>query len=618
MSSSKPVPFPSLLFALLRFSLTTALCGGLFHWRLDATLATALLLLVQPLLGYVFLWRPLASALSAYQQQLATLQQQRMDAEQASLAKSQFIAGISHELRTPLNAVIGYSEILKEEAEELAAQSMVADLQKIHVSGRQVLDLINNILDISKIEAGKMEVFFEPFELRTLVDEISVTAKPLMEKNDNHLQVKAPQDPGYMVSDLTKLRQSLLNLLSNASKFTQQGMITLTLWRELGDTEDWILFKVEDTGIGMTQEQQQKLFKPFIQAENAGTTRKYGGTGLGLALTKHFVEMLGGHIQLQSVPGIGSSFTIRLPSRKLEENSSMLKELANTTQALQAPDTVAGAEPHRVLVIDDDKNTRDILRTHLLALNYQVMLAENGEIGLQQAREWRPHLITLDVMMPDMDGWMVLSALKNDLLLRQIPVVMLTMVDDKSTAAEFGAADFLLKPVTRDQLANIAKRFIRSPKDTLEDAVDYLTNPQRRHAPSDDSTPPLLLVVDEDETTREMLCAILQRAGWRVKSSDSGMRALHSLNTEKPDLILLNLLMPEMSGFEFVTYLRRIEDCQNVPVVIMTAKDVSQYDKQLLTHSFQAVLQKGTCSHEELVAEIRELLTVAYSGSFVH
>ncbi len=579
---------------------------------LSVTLVTGLLL---PL-GYVSFIRSWRDIYAAQQQRIIELQEKQAAAEQASLAKSQFIASMSHELRTPLNAVIGYSEILKEEAEDLNATNMVKDLHKIHVSGKQVLDLINNVLDISKIEAGKMDVFFEPFDLRTLIEEIAITAKPLVAKKDNHLRLKIPDDPGMMVSDVTKLRQSLLNLLSNASKFTEQGMITLSLSRELTEARDWLIFVVEDTGIGMDEEQQAKLFKPFVQAEDAGTTRKYGGTGLGLALSKYFIEMLGGEIQLYSIPKQGTRFTLRLPNQSPssveQETAKNLPKAAPTLQKTPSP-----IVPQRVLVIDDDSNTRDILRTHLLALGYQVMLAENGEVGLQQAKEWHPDLITLDVMMPNMDGWMVLSTLKNNALLKQIPVVMLTMVDDKSTAAELGAADYLIKPVTREQLANIAKRFIRPAADKLADAVDCLVNPQHRHQ-HHNSEAPLLMVVDDDEITRDMLCAILKRAGWQVTSASSGMQALHRLNTQKPDLILLDLLMPEMGGFEFVTFLRRMEDFQDVPVVVMSAKDISGDDKQLLTHSVQGILQKGSCSREELVAEIRELLTVAYSGSFVH
>ena len=385
-------------------------------------------------------------------------------AEVANRAKSQFLANMSHELRTPLNAVIGYSEMLQEECVELGVADLVPDLKQIEAAGKHLLALVNDILDLSKIESGRMELFLEPVEVCAVVGDVSVTVQPLMDKNRNRLEVRCPKDTGVIRSDLTKIRQSLFNLLSNAAKFTKEGKVVLEAWRDQrGDEEDeMIAFRVSDTGIGMTHEQVERLFQPFMQAD-ASTTRNYGGTGLGLAITRRFCEMMGGDVTVESEPGKGSTFTIRLPVE--------VKEAIPTTAARSAPAlpvrTAAAAGATRdadgggaaVLVIDDDPNARELLRRVLSNEGYRVETAADGKEGLRLARELRPCAIALDVLMPTMDGWAVLTALKSDPAVADIPVVMVTMTTDRNLAYALGAEDFMAKPIDRARLVSILNRY---------------------------------------------------------------------------------------------------------------------------------------------------------------
>ncbi len=381
-------------------------------------------------------------------------------AEEANRAKSQFLANMSHELRTPLNAVIGYSEMLIEdlsERDDHESRQQVDDLGKIHGAGSHLLELINSILDLSKIEAGKMELYLEPFDLREQVDNISALVRPLVEKNGNRLVVECDAAIGTLHADQTKTRQILFNLLSNAAKFTEAGEITLQV--KAVDDGAWIECAVRDTGIGMTEEQQARLFQEFTQAD-ASTTRKYGGTGLGLAICRHFAAMMGGTIEVASTPGQGSTFTLRLPREVHSPDAATATTAGDTTG-------------DRILVIDDDPVARDLIRRFLERDGFQVETASGGTEGLQRAQQMRPDAITLDVMMPGMDGWQVLAALKADPILQAIPVVMLTMVDNRELGNSLGAADYLTKPIEHRDLSRIMARFHHSdhPDTTLPDGA---------------------------------------------------------------------------------------------------------------------------------------------------
>jgi len=507
--------------------------------------------------------------------------------EQANRAKSVFLANMSHELRTPLNAILGYSEMLHEQAVERQLDEFGADLERISAAGKHLLALISDILDLSKIEAGKMELFLESFDVAELIDEVASTIRPLVEKNSNTLHIKRAPDLGVMHADQIKVRQGLFNLLSNAAKFTQEGKVTLDAERERMDDSEWIVFRVTDTGIGLSPEQIVKLFQDFTQAD-ASTTRKFGGTGLGLALTRRFCQMMGGDVTVHSVPGEGSVFTIKLPAVVREAKPEAAAEAAGAVIASAEGGGGDGTESPPpascVLVIDDDPTQRDLIQRFLSKEGFCVRTAAGGEAGLRLARHLRPVAITLDVMMPDMDGWIVLSALKADADLRDIPVIMLTMVDDPKRGFTLGAADYATKPVDRARLSQILKKY---------------TCP---HPPC-----PVLLVED-DPATREATRAILEKEGWKVSEAENGRVAMECMERERPRLILLDLMIPEMGGFEFASWVRRHPKWRSIPIVVVTAYALSAEERRRLSGYVEKILQKEGDSHEELLHQLRDLL----------
>jgi signal transduction histidine kinase/DNA-binding NarL/FixJ family response regulator len=376
-------------------------------------------------------------------------------AEDASRAKSAFLANMSHELRTPLNAIIGYSEMLEEETRDSGKVENLQDLQKIQAAGKHLLSLINDVLDLSKIEAGKMGLHLETFDVAVMVEEMVTTLQPAIAKNGNTVRVRMADDVGIMRADATKVRQILFNLMSNACKFTEHGTISLDVSQSAMEGQEWIRFRVKDTGIGISAKQQEKLFQEFSQAD-ATISRKYGGTGLGLAISYRFVQMMKGRISVDSQPGQGSTFTVYLP----------VQVTLDTAEAAQAEGTgafSAGASEHKaeldtILVIDDDPVVRDLMSRFLTKLGFRVVAASNGEEGLRRAREVRPLVITLDVIMPECDGWEVLRKFKADPQLAQIPVIMVTIVDNEAMGFDLGASNYLIKPVDRDRLAVLIEK----------------------------------------------------------------------------------------------------------------------------------------------------------------
>ena len=508
--------------------------------------------------------------LMALYHDITELLRARRDAEAANNAKSQFLASMSHELRTPLNAIIGYSEMLQEDATDRGDTTPLPDLQKIHSAGKHLLALINDVLDLSKIEAGKMQLFVETFEVAPLVEQVATTVRPLVDKNANRLEVRCAPDVGTMHSDATRVRQVLLNLLSNASKFTEQGVIRLGVDRAGPD----IVFCVRDTGIGMTPEQLGRLFEAFSQAE-ASTAAKYGGTGLGLAISRRFCQLMGGELTVESEAGTGSTFTVHLPAEAPAESAP-----AETAARTGRTSGTAGT----VLVIDDDAAARELVARFLEKEGMAVIGAADGAAGLKAARERRPQVITLDVMMPGLDGWSVLTALKSDAATAEIPVVMLSVVDERNLGFALGASEYLTKPVDRDRLADVLRKYRRPG------------GPRR------------VLVVEDDAVTRAALRKEMESEGWEVVEAEHGRAALECTVGRVPDLVLLDLMMPEMNGFEFLEALRQREDWRGVPVVVLTAKELTDDDHRRLNGGVAQVVAKGGRGLGALAAAVREHL----------
>jgi CheY-like chemotaxis protein len=496
-------------------------------------------------------------------------------AEMANMAKSQFLANMSHELRTPLNAIIGYTEMLKESAEDLEhleQDDCVPDLEKVHSAAKHLLGLINGVLDLSKIEAGKMELFVETVNLEILLNEVFSTIHPLIEKNVNTLEINYPNQLGDMLTDQIKLRQMLLNLLSNAAKFTERGTIHFKIENQVKSEGEWLIFSVADEGIGMTEAQQEKLFQPFNQADSS-TTRRYGGTGLGLAITKHFAEMMGGKLEVNSEFGIGSTFLLSLPKKTPRIN----------IQSDEENDTVLKGSGI-VLVIDDDAVARESLKVDLSQLGYAVAVAADGLEGLKLANKLRPDAILLDVQMPDMDGWRILSMIKSDSLLGQIPVIMISMEEQSGYAMK--PTDYMTKPLRRDELTTVLEKYHIG-----------------------DNSDNLVMLVDDEEGHRLTMATILEMKGLNVFQAENGQVALEHLERKKPSLILLDLLMPVMNGFEFINHLKAKEKWCSIPVIVLTSKELSAEEQARLNNSVESILNKKVYNQEKLVWQIHGLIT---------
>ncbi len=500
----------------------------------------------------------------------------RDEALEANRTKSAFMANMSHELRTPLNAIIGYSNLLIAGTYGTTNEKQNDRLQRILDNGQHLLALINDVLDLSKIEAGKMELYLEDFGLSELLDNVVQTSSSLMDKNRNILKQAYSPDSGVMHSDVTKVRQILFNLISNAAKFTNEGTVTVAANEEMRNGNLGVRFDIIDTGIGMTKDQQAKVFREFVQADTS-TTRKYGGTGLGLTITKRFCEMLGGSINLRSEPGVGTTFTVWLPrvSHPIKSDTGEHKKIETGTHGKVSKDKSV------ILVIDDDEASLETLQHYLEEDNFHVMTTNSGADGLRIAQEHKPHVILLDVLMPGMDGWAVLSKLKQDPQTSHIPVIMTTIISDRNMGFALGATDYVSKPVDRNQILAIVNKY------------RCMTEP----CP--------VLIVEDDDQARQMMRDMLESQGWQVNEAINGADGLEVLKRDRPQIILLDLMMPQMNGFEFLRRLRTNEQWSDIPVVVITAMDLTpQHHEELMT-SVQQIIQKGEYQPEDLIREVR-------------
>ena len=529
----------------------------------------------------------------------------KVEAETAARTKSEFLTNMSHEIRTPLNAILGYGEILQYEAKKINRPDFVKDLQAIESSGKHLLNLINDVLDLSKMQAGKMELNVQQFKVSSMIDDVVATCLPLAKKNGNRLEAIFEETSiETMVSDEARLRQVLLNLIGNASKFTNDGVITLKISSSTAGEEDQICFEVRDTGIGIDSETLDTLFEKFTQADSS-TTRKYGGTGLGLAISRRLCRMLGGDVSVTSAFGKGATFSVVIPVDLEKKLSQMDAELAKRSatapwkskladSSVAAGSALSSEEPESkskrkldlrslVLVIDDDRLVRDLIQRYLEKEGFRVEVASGGAQGLQLAHTLRPDIITLDVMMPEVDGWQVLTQLKEDTTLSKIPVIMLTMVDDPEKAASLGANEYLPKPLDWDRFIEVVKKYQKVPNVGS------------------------ILMIEDDPASRGALSRILSREGWSVSIAATGTDALAILDGELPGVILLDLILPEMDGFEFIANLKDRGTLGKVPIIVLTGKELGKAELIQLERDVDRVLIKGEYTRAELIEEIRNL-----------
>jgi signal transduction histidine kinase/CheY-like chemotaxis protein len=499
-------------------------------------------------------------------------------AELASQAKSTFLANMSHELRTPLNAIIGYSEILMEDSDNEEARS---DLNRIHTAGQHLLTLINDILDLSKIEAGRMVVYPERFNLKEFLDQLVATLRPMAQRNHDALVLTVEGELGMVHTDRTKLRQILLNLLSNAIKFTEQGTVTLRAWRD-GST---LVFEIEDTGIGMDEATLGRIFQDFVQAD-ASTTRKYGGTGLGLSLTRKLLGLMDGDISATSEPGHGSRFVVRMPA----SHKSQPAEVRSLTEDFETSTTTHRDDAPLVLVVDDEQSTRDYIVHQLEREGFAVRACADGAQGLRLARELLPSLIIMDILMPELDGWELLQSMREDERLRDVPVIMASILDERAAGIKAGATDFLSKPIQRDRLVHSIRRAL-GPDHVTDDPVS-------------------VLVVEDTPDSRDLIVRMVeQEPGWRAHTAANGAEALAALETARPHIILLDLMMPEMDGFTFLTRLREHPDWRNVPVLVITAKTLTPDEEERLHKDTRGFLAKTELNRDRLIQHMRRAIT---------
>jgi signal transduction histidine kinase/CheY-like chemotaxis protein/HAMP domain-containing protein len=500
------------------------------------------------------------------------LQVARDAAETANRTKSSFLANMSHELRTPLNAIIGLTDMMISNAPRFGTEKAAEPLRRVHRAGEHLLDLINEVLDLSKIEAGKLDLNVETVKIPRLIDEVVGTARGLAEQNKNRLIVECPPDIAPLLVDSLRLRQILLNLLSNACKFTKDGEVSLHVTPVSVEGRNWVDFAVADTGIGLTPEQMNKLFEEFVQADQT-TARNYGGTGLGLAITRKLCRMMGGDVLVTSEIGKGSTFVARLPM-------APAIPAAITNQPASALDEPVPSGDC-VLVIDDDPTARELIANHLRGAGFAVVTAAGGREGLKRAEELHPIAITLDVLMPDIDGWTVLAALRGNPGLSNIPVVMATITDDDRKGMTLGAAEFLTKPIDRDRLIALLR--------------PYQANLRRTR----------VLVVEDDPTQRERIRSWLESQQWQISEAENGRVALDRLADEVPDIILLDLMMPEMDGFQLITELQERPAWRGIPVIVITSLDLTAADRARLNSGVERILLKDSFDPAQLVAIVR-------------
>jgi PAS domain S-box-containing protein len=497
------------------------------------------------------------------------------EAERANRVKSQFLASMSHELRTPLNAILGFSELLSDDTTgRFDEATRHRFLDQIHNSGEHLLQLINDILDLSKVEAGQMDLQLHPVELGSLINEARATVEPLAQNKAIALNAE-PGPELHLIADAAKVKQMLLNLLSNAIKFTPNGGSIQIRARQV---DSWVEIAVSDTGIGIAAEDLGRLFTEFQQLD-AGPGRHQEGTGLGLALTRRFAELHGGEVNVESALGKGSTFTLRLP----------LEATARRAPAALEPQ-VPTSDPMRplVLVVDDNPQAAEILARTMGAGGFRIKVARTGTEALTMARDLNPVAITLDILLPEVDGWEVLNRLKADEATRNIPVIVVSVVDNPALGRALGAFDYFVKPVDGKALLSRLSQYTFATKVKSESVR--------------------VLVVDDEQANLDLLEALLEPAGFGVIRAGGGQEGIDLARSQMPNLILLDLMMPDLTGFDVVEALRAEEATRSIPIMVLTAKALTEDDKRALNGQVAAIFQRNSVAGTELIAWLQGIV----------